>query len=180
MRNCVLHVEQLFSNTCSIRLDDDISWTTFWAVDPVWGVVKNVIGRLQTVKNPVLQVIGCSARSAVDTIKWVDYGTWLSQPERAKNMVLEAYPEGWLILTAVMVFTWRIAERFVRQIGAWKLYKMNYVLPHKKEPPDPPHKPVKGVTRRQVLASLIALMLKHQAGAQVPDVRGCVSPSTSE
>ena len=36
MLNCVLHVERLFSNTCSIRLDDDISWTTYWAVDPIW------------------------------------------------------------------------------------------------------------------------------------------------
>ena len=88
-------------------------------------------------------------------------------------MVLEAFPEGWLILMAVMILTWRVAERFVLRIGAWKLYKSLFVLTSERKPPDPAHKPVRGVIRRQVkrdlLAAFIAMMLKNQAGAQVPD-----------
>jgi len=74
------------------------------------GFVKNVIGMLQFVDNPILQVIGCSAVSAINAIKWVDYGTWMSSPEGVRNMFLEAYPEVWLILSALMIFTWQIAK----------------------------------------------------------------------
>ena len=58
------------------------------------GFVKNVIGRLQFAKNPILQVIGSSAVSAINAIKWVEYDTWMRNPEGAKSMSLEAYPEG--------------------------------------------------------------------------------------
>ena len=111
------------------------------------GFVKNVVGRLQFVKNPILQAVGSSAVSGINSIKWVDYATWLSQPEGARSMVLEAFPEGWLILTAVMILTWRVAERFVLRIGAWKLYKSLFVLTLEQKPPDPAHKPVRGVIR---------------------------------
>jgi len=57
--------------------------------------VKNVVGRLQYVRNPILQA--SSAVSGINSIKWVDYVTWLSQPERAKGMVLETFPDGWFI-----------------------------------------------------------------------------------
>ena len=111
------------------------------------GFVKNVVGRLQFVKNPILQAVGSSAVSGINSIKWVDYATWLSQPEGARSMVLEAFLEGWLILMAVMILTWRVAKRFVLRIGAWKLYKSLFVLTLEQKPPDPAHKPVRGVVR---------------------------------
>jgi len=47
------------------------------------------------------------------------------------------------------------------------------VLTLEQNPPDPVFKPVRGVIRRQgkrdLLAAFIAMMLKNQAGAQVPD-----------
>jgi len=58
-----------------------------WTVDPVWRFVKNVIGRLQLVKNPILQVIGVTAVSAINTIQWVGYDTWLTQTVKVKDMV---------------------------------------------------------------------------------------------
>jgi len=85
--------------------------------------MKNVVGRLQLVKNPILQAVESSAVSGINSIKWVDYATWLSQPERAKSMVLEAFPEGWFILLALMVLTWQVAEHFVQRVGTWKLDK---------------------------------------------------------
>ena len=132
------------------------------------GFVKNVVGRLQFVKNPILQAVGSSAVSGINSIKWVDYATWLSQPEGARSMVLEAFPEGWLILSALMILTWRVAEHFVLRVGAWKLYKLLFVLTLKWKPLDPAYKPVRGVIRQQVkrdlLAAFIAMMLKNQAG----------------
>ena len=56
------------------------------------GFVKNVVGRLQFVKNPILQAVGSSVVSGINSIKWVDYATWLSQPEGARGMFLEAFP----------------------------------------------------------------------------------------
>jgi len=52
MLNCVLHVEQLFSSTCFDGLVDNISDVTSGPDGSVWGFVKNVVGRLQFVKNP--------------------------------------------------------------------------------------------------------------------------------
>jgi len=147
MLNCVLHVERLFSSTCFVGLVDNISDVTSGTDGSVWGFVKNVVDRLQFVKNPILQAIGSSAVSGINSIKWVDYATWLSQPERARSMVLEAFLEGWLILTAVMILTWRVAKHFVLRVGAWKLYKSLFVLTLEQKPPDPAHKPVRGVVR---------------------------------
>jgi len=90
MLSCVLHVGWLFSSTCSIGLDASISDVTSGTHGSVWGFVKNVVGRLQFVKNPILQAVGSSAFSGINSIKWIDYATWLSQPERAKSLVLEA------------------------------------------------------------------------------------------
>jgi len=81
MLNCVLHVEQLFSSTCFDGLVDNISDVTSGTDGSVWGFVKNVVGRLQFVKNPILQAVGSSAVSGINSIKWVDYATWLSQLE---------------------------------------------------------------------------------------------------
>jgi len=58
------------------------------------GLVKNVVCRLQFVKNSILQAIESSSLSGIKSIKWVDYATWLLQPEGARSMVLEAFPEG--------------------------------------------------------------------------------------
>jgi len=59
---------------------------------------------------------------------------------------LEAYPENWLVLSALMVYTWRIAERYVQKCDAWKLVKANFaVLPIKWKPPDPPIIPTSGI-----------------------------------
>jgi len=147
MLNCVLHVEWLFSSTCFDGLVDNISDVTSGTDGSVWGFVKNVVGRLQFVKNPILQAVGSSAVSGINSIKWVDYATWLSQPEGARSMVLEAFPEGWFILSVIMILTWRVAKHFVLRIGAWKLYKLLFMLTLERKPPDPAHKPVRGVVR---------------------------------
>jgi len=47
-----------------------------------------MFGRLQFVKNSILQVIGSFAVSGINSIKWVDYTIWLVKPEGAKDMVL--------------------------------------------------------------------------------------------
>ena len=91
------------------------------------------------------------------------------------------YP-GWFFLGEVMDHMWLVAKCIVQQVGAWMLDKTN-VLPHEREPPDPPHKPVQGEARQQVkrdlLAALSGMMLKHQAMAQGPDVqaKSPLSPS---
>ena len=96
MLNCVFHVEWQLSSTCSF------DWLMTYLMLPMGlmvlygGFVKNVVDRLQFVKNPILQAVGSSAVSGINSIKWVDYATWLSQPEGARSMVLEAFPEGWL------------------------------------------------------------------------------------
>jgi len=87
MLNCVLHGEWLFSSTCFDGLVDSISDVTSWTDGSVWGFVKNVVGRLQFVKNPILQAAGSLAVSGINSIKWVDYATWLSQPEGTGSMV---------------------------------------------------------------------------------------------
>ena len=70
------------------------------------GFLKNVVGRLQFAKDARLQAIGHSAYTAINAIKWVDYSSWLSQPEGVTRRYLEAYLENWLILSAVMIFMW--------------------------------------------------------------------------
>jgi len=50
MCNCVLHVKQLLANICFL-FADDISVLTSGTYSLVWGFVKNVVGRLQFVKN---------------------------------------------------------------------------------------------------------------------------------
>jgi len=40
------------------------------------------------VKNSTMKAIGSSAVSGINSIKWVDYATWMSKPEGAKGMVL--------------------------------------------------------------------------------------------
>jgi len=84
------------SSSCSFWLADNISDVTSGTDGSVWGFVKNVVGRLQFVKNPILQADGSAAVSGINSIKWADYATWLSQPEGARSMVLEAFLEGWL------------------------------------------------------------------------------------
>jgi len=65
-------------------------------------------------------------------------------------VILEAYPEHWLVLSTLMVYTWRIAERYRQRFGAWKLVKANFaVLPTNREPPDPPLKPTSGERREK-------------------------------
>ena len=92
-----------------------------------------------------MQAVGHFAYSSVSTIQWIEYGSWLSKPEGVKSVVLEAYPEHWLVLSALMVYTWQIAECFVQCIGAWRLVKANFaVLPTNWKPPDPPLKPTSG------------------------------------
>jgi len=124
------------------------------AIGLVWGFVKNVLGQLQVSRKPVLQAVGCLAYTLVDTIHWVSYGSWLLKPEGAKHVSLEAFPEKWLVLSALMIFTWQLAERFVSRHGswAWKLFKVHYApdLPFKKEPPDPPLGPTTGIIRFKV------------------------------
>jgi len=109
-------------------LADCISDVTSGTDGSVWGFVKNVVGRLQFVKNPILQAVESSAVSGINSIKWIDYATWLSQPEGARGIVLEAFLEGWFILSALMTLAWRVAGYFVQRIGAWKLYKLLFVL----------------------------------------------------
>jgi len=129
--------------------------------------VKNVVGRVQVEEYPIMQT-NRSSVSAVDTIKWVNNGTWLSQPEGAKGMVLEAYP-GWFFMGEVMDHMWLVAKRFVQQVGAWMLDKTN-VLPHEKEPPDPPSRPVRGAEYyfKAIMTLLLPLMWQQHALAQVP------------
>jgi len=44
--------------------------------------MKNVVGRMQFVKNPILQAIISSAVSGINSIKWVDHtNCWLAKPE---------------------------------------------------------------------------------------------------
>ncbi len=103
-------------------------------------------------------------------------------------MVLEAFPESWFIFLALMILTCRVAKCFVQRVRAWKLYKSLFVLTSEHKSPDPVYKPVRGVVRQQVrrdlLAAFIAMMLKNQAGAQVPDFEfkgfGTSSASPSE
>ena len=73
---------------------------------------KNVNGQLQFASGVVLQAIGHYVYTLTDAIKWVDCGSWLSQPEGVKSVILEAYPEHWLVLSTLMVYTWRIAEQY--------------------------------------------------------------------
>jgi len=61
----------------------------------------------------------------VTTIKWAGYGSWLSQPEGVREF-LEAYLENWLVLSALMGYTWKIAEWYVQKCGACKLVKANF------------------------------------------------------
>jgi len=130
MFNCVLHVEWQFSRTHSIWSDCSISVVTSGAISLVWGFMKNVIGQLKFSKRPMLQKIGCLAYNAIDSIGWISYCGWMLKPEGAKCVYLEAYLEKWLVLSALMIFTWWIAERFVHQYGswAWKLFKAQYAL----------------------------------------------------
>jgi len=55
----------------------------------------------------------------------------------------------WRKLSALMIFSWQMAEWYVQYYGhwAWKLFKAQYVseLQIKKEPLDPPPNPVRGV-----------------------------------
>ena len=44
---------------------DSISDVTSGTDGSVWGFVKNVVGRLQFVKNPILQAVGSSAVSGI-------------------------------------------------------------------------------------------------------------------
>ena len=92
-----------------------------------------------------MQAVGHFAYSSVSTIQWIEYGSWLSKPEGVKSVVLEAYPEHWLVLSALMVYTWQNAEHFVQCIGAWKLVTTYFaVLPTNWKPLDPPLKPTSG------------------------------------
>ena len=75
-------------------------------------------------------------------------------------MVLEAFLEGWFILSEFMILTWRVAECFVLRIGVWKLYKSLFVLTSEQKPPDPVFKPVRGVNRQQVKRDLLQHLLQ--------------------
>jgi len=72
-----------------------------------------------------------------------------------------------------MILTWSMAKHFMQRVGAWKLYKSFFVLTSEQKPLYPAHKVVGGAVRCQVrwdlLAAFISMMLKNQAGAQVPD-----------
>jgi len=74
----------------------------------LYGVIKNVIGQLQS-SQQLLQAIGHFAYTLVDSIQWVGYSSWLSQTEGV-HVYLEAYLKHWLVLTALMVFTWQITK----------------------------------------------------------------------
>jgi len=92
----------------------DLVWMYLWlplgALFLYGGILKNVIGCLQFSQRLWLQAVGHFAYSLVSSIKWVTYGSWLSQPEGVKSVILEAYPEHWLVLSTLMVYTWWIAE----------------------------------------------------------------------
>jgi len=87
-------------------------------------------------------------------------------------VILEAFVEKWLVLSALMISIWQVAEQFVLQSGAWKLNKASHVtvLTTKKEPPDPPSRPVRGAEYcfRAIMTLLLPLMLQQHALAQVP------------
>jgi len=88
----------------------DLVWAYLWLplglLTLYGGFVKNILGRLQISRKPVLQAIGRLAYTLVDNIHWVSYSSWLLKPEGAKRVSLEAFPEKWLVLSALMVFTW--------------------------------------------------------------------------
>jgi len=153
----------------------DLVWAYLWLplglLALYGGFVKNVLGRLQVLRKPVLQAIGCLAYASVDTIHWVDYGSWLLKPEGAKCVSLEAFLEKWLVLSALMIFTWQIAERFVSRHGswAWKLFKVHYApdLPFKTEPPDPPLGPTTGIICFKVKKFTKPTKRTHKSGEGV-------------
>jgi len=86
------------------------------------------------------------AYNPVDSIGWVSYGGWMLKLEGSKWVYLEVYLEKWFLLSALMIFTWHIAERFVHcwyGLWAWELFKAQYApeLLIKKRPPNSPPKP---------------------------------------
>jgi len=107
MHNCAMHVEQQFSSIHSLQPDFDVSVVVSWA-NRLYGVIKNVIGQLQS-SQQLLQAIGYFAYTLVNSIQWVGYSSWLSQTEGV-HVYLEAYLKHWLVLTALMVFTWQITK----------------------------------------------------------------------
>jgi len=143
MCNCAMHVEWQFQTHILYNLILMYLWLPLGLIALYRGFIKNVIGWLQTWQQLLLQAIWHFAYTVVDSIQWVDYGSWLSQPEGV-HMYLEAYPEHWLVFSALIVFTWQIDECYVQWCGAWKLVKANFaVLPIMRKPPDPPLGPAK-------------------------------------
>jgi len=159
---------------------NDWIWAYLWMpLGLMMGVyrvyIKNANGQLQFASGVVLQAIGHCIYTLINAIKWVGYGSWLSQPEGVLSVILEVFQEKWLMLSAALVVTWQVAVQFVLQCGAWKLGKANNVtvLPTKKEPPDPHPRPVRGVahylcSKARLTALLLLLMLQQHALAQVP------------
>ncbi len=86
-------------------------------------------------------------------------------------MSLEVFPEKWLVLSALMIFTWQIAERFVSRHGswAWKLFKVHYApdLPFKKEPLDSPLGPTTGIVCFKVKKYTKPTKCAHKSGEGV-------------
>ncbi len=86
--------------------------------------IKNVNGQLQFASDVVLQATRHYLYTMINAIKWVDYGSWLSQPEGVRSVILEAFLKKWLVLSALMISMWQVTEQFVQQSGAWKLDKV--------------------------------------------------------
>ena len=77
----------------------------------------------------MLQAIAHLACHSIDSIGWVSYGGWMLKLEGSKWVYLEVYLEKWFLLSALMIFTWHIAERFVHcwyGLWAWELFNAQY------------------------------------------------------
>jgi len=84
-------------------------------------------------------MIGSSAVSGINSIKWVDYATWLSQSERTRGIFGG--------ISGRLVYIISFAEKLVHRVGAWKLYRAFFMLTLEQKPLDPSHKAVRGVIR---------------------------------
>ncbi len=147
-RACII-VLCMLNGSFQAHISYDLIWMYLWltlgALSLYGGILKNIIGHLQFLQRLWLQAVEHFAYSLVSSIKWVTYDSWLSQPEGVKSVILEAYPEHWLVLSTLMVYTWQITEQCMQHCGAWKLVKVNFaVLTTNQKPPDPPLKPTSG------------------------------------
>jgi len=97
----------MWNGSFQAHIPFDLLWTYLWlplSLMTMFGVSsKNTNGQLQFALGLILQTIGHYVYTSIDAIKWLDCGSWLSQPEGVKSVILETYQGHWLVLSTLMV-----------------------------------------------------------------------------